>query len=344
MGKVIRHVLVWLVYIVLNYAINRIFIEEIRFLDNLLVCLIVVLFFYWFVGLFLLIYRKKFRLYGISLLLLSFFVLYHIAYAYVYGVLPLLGVSIFEEGLSFHQKEFLQNYCLLIFRALIYAFLYFLLLRYMDLSRKREQDLKEKLASTERINHYRSRFLTSQIFPHFVRNTFQSLAGGAMIRGDEETANTVFTLSSLMDYTTEQANAGNGLVYVQQELTYLKMLTDLIRRQHESEAVVELVKEGNFKGEKIPPLTLLTFIENVFKYGKISTEHPLFIHVSFEEPGFSFLCRNRKKANLENIPSSNIGLENVKQRLEIHLPDLHEFRVEESLYYFKVMLAIRSTI
>lgn len=338
------HVLIWSAYIVLSFGLNRIFMQNIRFLDNLLINLIFISVFYWLVWILLLINRKRYRIYGISLLLFSFFGLYYLSYFYVYRVLPSVGVSIFEEDLPFDRREFLQNYYLVFFRFFTYAFLYFLLLRYMSLSRKREHDLHEKLALSQRVNHYRSRFLTSQIFPHFVKNTFQSLAGGAIIRGDQETVHTVFILSDLMDYTTEQAHAGNGLVYVQKEIGQLESLAELIRLQHENEAVVELLKEGSFAGEKIPPLTLLTFMENVLKYGKISAEHPLLIHAVYEEPGFSFLCRNRKKVNLESTLSSKIGLKNIRQRLEMHLPGLYELRVDECLDYFKVMLAIKNRI
>lgn len=331
------HVLIWSVYVLLNFGLNRLFMQDIRFLDNLLVNLIFIALFYWLVWILSLIGRKEQRLWGIGLLLCSFFALYNISYFYIYRALPSVGVSIFEENLPFEQKEFLQNYYLVFFRFFIYAFLY-------SLFSRNRHNLREKMILNESRNQYRSRFLTSQIFPHFVKNTFQSLAGRAANSGDQEAVDSVFILSGLMDYTTEQAHVGDSLVYVQKEVEQLESLAELIRLQHEDKAVVELLKEGSFAGEKIPPLTLLTFLENVLKYGKISAKHPLCIQAVYQEPGFLFFCRNRKRTNMEYSSSSKIGLNNIRQRLEMHLPGLHELKVEDSQYYFNVVLAIKNRI
>lgn len=340
-GKSAWHVLIWSAYIVLGFGLNRMFMQDIRFMDNLLINLIFIALFYWLVWILSLIARKEHRLWGISLLVCSFFVLYNISYFYIYQALPSVGVSIFEENLPFEQKEFLQNYYLVFFRFLIYAFLYSIFANNRKLSRRVVHNLQEKLVLSESRNEYRSRFLTSQIFPHFVKNTFQSLAGRAMNWGDQESANSVLILSDLMEYTTEQAHVGDGLVYLQKETDQLESLVELIRLQHENKAVVELRIEGSFAGEKIPPLTLLTILENVLKYGKITAEHPVQIHATYQEPGFRFICRNRKKMNLENTPSSKIGLSNIRQRLEMHLPGLYELKVEEDLHWFQVMLTIK---
>lgn len=340
MGKLSWHVLLWLIYINLNYAINRLFIKDIRFLDNLLGCLVVIVFFYSFVGILLMIYRKKSRVYGILLLLISFLILYYFSYAYIYQVLPSLGVNIFEAGLSFDQKEFLQNFYLTVLRTFIYAFLYFLGLRFIDISRKRERDLNEKLLMSEERNRYHSKFLTSQIFPHFLKNTLQTLGGKVLIRRDVESSNIIYSLSDLLAYTAHQANSDDDLVYLRKELRNLESLIGLVRQQHANPAVVLWTKEGAVAGEKIPPMILLTFVENVFKYGQISEEHPLLIHTVFDKQGFGFFCQNRKKTNSIDSSSTKIGLVNVRQRLEMHLPGMHELSVDNECHYFKVDLKI----
>lgn len=342
MGKLSWHVLLWLIYINLNYAINRLFIKDIRFLDNLLGCLVVIVFFYTFVGILLMIYRKKFRVYGILLLLTSFLIFYYFSYAYIYQVLPSMGVNIFEEGLSFDQREFLQNFYLTILRTFIYAFLYFLGLRFIDISKKRERDLKEKLLMNEERNRYRSKFLTSQIFPHFLKNTLQTLGGKVLMRSDVESSDIIYSLSDLLSYISHQANSDDDLVYVRKELRNLESLIGLVRQQHANPDVVLWTSAGRVAGEKIPPLILMTFVENVFKYGHISEEHPLLIRTIFDEQGFSFFCQNRKKTNRIDAYSSKIGLLNVRQRLEMHLPDMHELRVEDERHYFKVNLKIEN--
>lgn len=207
----ILHVFFWSAYVLLNYGLNRMFITDYSFWDNLLLNLVFIAVFYWLVYVLRLIGDKKKRLYGIGLLVLSFFLLQRVAYFLVYQSFPRAGVVIFDESLSFDQKEFLQNYYLLFFRNLLYAFLFFLLLRVQEFAKKREQDLTDKARLQEELNRYRAKFLTTQIYPHFVKNTFQGLVREALISGDEKEVDTLILPSRLMDYTTEQVNADNSL-------------------------------------------------------------------------------------------------------------------------------------
>lgn len=334
------HVLLWSVYILLNFGLNRMFITDYSFWDNLLLNLVFIAVFYWLVGILLVINDKKKRLYGIGLLVVTFFLLQQVAYFLVYQSFPRLGVVLFNENLFFDQKEFLQNYYLLFFRDLIYAFLFFMLLRVQKLSKKGEQDSKEKARLQEEADRYRSRFLTAQIYPHFVKNTFQGLVGEANIRGDAKAVETLTLLSELMDYTTQQISAKNATVYVKKELKQFEKLLTLIRLQNKDKEVIDYSKSGSFRGEKIPSITLLTFLENVFKYGVISAAHPLRIEVNYSKEGFLFSCKNRKKMKPISVPSTRIGLDNIRQRLELHLPGQFELIVKEDERYFEVLLKI----
>lgn len=338
----ILHALLWSVYMLLNYGLNRMFITDYSFWDNLLLNLVFIAVFYWLVSVLQIIDDKKNRLYGIGLLVLSFFLLQHVAYFLVYQSFPSVGVVLYDEDLSFDQKEFLQNYYLLFFRNLIYAFLFFLFLRVKEFSRRREQDLRDKVRLQEELNRYRAKFLTAQIYPHFVKNTFQGLVGEALIRGDNTTIDTITLLSGLMDYTTEQVSAENTTVYVKKELKQLERLFKLIRLQTHDNGVIEYSKSGTFNGEIIPSITLLTLLENVFKYGVISAIHPLRISADYSKKGFVFTCKNRKKTSLGTVPSSKIGLDNIRQRLELYLPGQFELKVKEDELYFEVVLKIRN--
>ena len=340
-GMVGWHVLAWSIYVAFNYSVNKVYLIDYGFLDNLLLSFILIAAFYWLVKVLLLISSKKYRILGAGLLIVTFIVLRYIAYFLIYKTLPSVGVLLFKEDVAFDNREFLQNYILVLFRIFTYSFLYFLLLRNMDLSRKKEKALQEKLAITEERNYYRSKFLTAQIFPHFVKNSFQGIVSDALRRGDEKTANTILTVSELMDYINMEVNDMNDLIYVKKELKYLDKFISMVRNQQENPAVVEYSTVGAFSGEKIPPLTLLTFIENVYKYGIINAEHPLQVQTVFDEHGFVFSCRNRKKKGLEGVHSTKIGLENIKQRLEMHLPNLYELKVEEDDFYFEIVLTLK---
>jgi hypothetical protein len=318
------------------------FITDYSFWDNLLLNLVFIAVFYWLVYVLRLIANRKSWFYGIGLLVLSFLLLQHVAYFLVYQSFPKLGVVLFNEHLSFDQKEFLQNYYLLFFKDLFYAFFFFLVLKVQDFAQKSERDLKAKGRMKKELDRYRANFLTAQIYPHFVKNTLHGVVGKARKRGDSNVVDSVGLLSELMDYTTEQINAKNATVYVKKELKQVEKLLALIRLQKQNEGVIGYSKSGYSKGEKIPAITLLTFMENVFKYGVISAEHPLQISADYLAQGFVFTCRNRKKNLSSSMRSSKIGLENIKQRLDMYIPDQYELRVNEDEAYFEVLLKIRT--
>ncbi len=341
-NRIAWHVLACGLYINVNYGLNRIRLASFSYWSNVLYSALFIIAFYWFVWVLRQIGSKEYMYRGIAALVFSLFLLYQIAYFFVYRFFPDAGVELYKPGSVFNGNEFLQNYLLSFIRVFSYSLLYYIAIRNIELIKESVLDLQEKLILKDKINHYQSGFLTAQIFPHFVRNTLQVLTGKAMMRDDEESSNILLWLSSIMDYNMEQTKVVNKLVYVSKEIKYLELLTDLVRKHHENDAVVELVQEGSFSGEKIPPLTLLTFVENVFKYGTISIRSPLIIRICFDELGFSFYSRNRKKTNPKRNFSSQMGLQNVKQRLKMHLPDLHELEIREDAHYFEVMLAIRN--
>ena len=72
----------------------------------------------------------------------------------------------------------------------------------------------------------------------------------------------------------------------------------------------------------VPPLMLISFIENAFKHG-VSYQHESFIDIKVElieplpqETHLHFTCRN-SKAERPNEMKGGVGLVNVKKRLDL---------------------------
>ncbi len=336
----ILHALLWSFFILVNYGLNRIFIIHYSFWDSLLLNIIPIGIFYWIIDSMRLIDEQKKRLYALGLFVLSFFLLLRVAYSLIYPRFHQVNVVQIDESLSTGQNHIPLNFYLLFFLDLIFAFLFSFLLIVEELAGNNQQVLIKKENLTTELNRYRANFLTAQIYPHFVKNTFQGLARNALKRGDENDVDTLVLLSELMDYTTEQVNAENATVYVKKELNQLEKLLSIIRLQKEDDQVIEYSKVGTSNGTKIPSITLLTFLENVFKYGVISPEHPLQILTVYSKEKFLFTCKNRKKTARMPIHSSKIGLDNIRQRLDLNMPGQFELMVNEDEIYFEVQLKI----
>jgi LytS/YehU family sensor histidine kinase len=96
---------------------------------------------------------------------------------------------------------------------------------------------------------------------------------------------------------------------------------------------------------QIAPMLLIPFVENAFKHG-ISFREPSHIKVSLEikENTIYFDVNNSRHARPENDPErdkSGIGLENVKQRLQLLYPAKHELLIRETGKEFFVHLVLQ---
>jgi sensor histidine kinase YesM len=94
-------------------------------------------------------------------------------------------------------------------------------------------------------------------------------------------------------------------------------------------------------------MLLIPFVENAFKHG-ISLREPSHIRVTLDvkDQVLYFDVNNSKHHKPENDPEkdkSGIGLNNVKQRLQLLYPARHELIIRETSREFFVHLTIQLT-
>ncbi|MFD2963675.1 MULTISPECIES: histidine kinase [Olivibacter] len=284
---------------------------------------------------------------GCLLLVLFSFVASVMAYHYIYGVMPFLGMSITKAEVDFNQREFVQNCILGLFRAFTYGVLYVVLRRLKEESKQRIEELKQRLEAEqlarrleqERNDHLMS-LLTAEMYPHFIKNALNMLAGMALRHHDDRMLESVLDLESLLDYSNERIRDLNQLVNVNKELKRVQRLIRLIRRQLGKDAAVLYVRKGMEMAYLIPPFVLITIVENAMKYGEISETSPLRINVAYLEGSFLFTCYNRKKKGSRTVSSSKIGLNNITRRLNMLLRDRFELHIQDEADDYTVSLKL----
>jgi two-component system, LytTR family, sensor kinase len=189
------------------------------------------------------------------------------------------------------------------------------------------------------------KFLQSQIQPHFVLNSLNSVY--AMVASiDDEASTMLVQLSGLLRYALHET--ANPTVSLTREVDFLReyMLLEAAR-QHER-ASLTFQHEGDLEGYHIPPLLLVTFVENAFKHGinatyrqawvvfqlKISDEGLLHFHAENSMPPPD-TRRGAKPA------STGLGIENTRRRLGILFPDRHTLHIQQNTETFTVDLTIQ---
>ena len=173
------------------------------------------------------------------------------------------------------------------------------------------------------------KFLRTQINPHFLFNTLNSLYALTLKKSDRA-PETVLKLSAMMRYMLYESNA--EAVPLEREVDYLRDYLDLERLRHGRAADIRFDVEGEVDEQAIAPMILVTFVENAFKHGIGKVLGAGFVHMVLlvERDEIRFHIENSKPSDeigREIGPGEGpggIGLVNVGRRLDLLYDDRHE--------------------
>jgi len=195
----------------------------------------------------------------------------------------------------------------------------------------------KNLIKTQKINAELS-FLKMQLNPHFLFNTLNSIYSLANKKSDD-TPEAIITLSELMRYMIYETN--KEFVTLQNEIDYIKNFISLQNLRLKDSSGVRFNVRGKLD-YNIEPLLLISFIENAFKYGTDYTgKTNINIEIKVEDDILSLKASNYISLKEKNNLSSGIGIENIKNRLNILYPNSHTLNIEESDKLFKVELLLK---
>jgi hypothetical protein len=181
-------------------------------------------------------------------------------------------------------------------------------------------------------------FLKAQIHPHFLFNTLNniySLASG----GHENTAPAILKLSNILRYVTEEIS--NHYVPLDKEISCVKDYIDLQQLRLSNKTTIDFTAEGNFNNSFIPPMVLMTYIENAFKFGVSNHESSMItIRISAADGVIDFICRNKQFSTGKNTYRTGIGLSNTRQRLDYLYKDKYILETDNTNGQYTVKLHI----
>jgi len=182
-------------------------------------------------------------------------------------------------------------------------------------------------------------FLKSQINPHFLFNSLNSIYSLAYQRSDT-TPEAILKLSEIMRYMLYECN--DNTVDLSKELQYLQNFIDLQKIRFGNKAYIDFKIEGNVSNQKIVPLLLIAFIENAFKHGVANDEaSPIKLLISVNKEHLQFFIQNKKHTNNMDA-AGGIGLNNVKRRLDLLYPGKYnlDIRDEKDTYTCELSLVL----
>ena len=193
------------------------------------------------------------------------------------------------------------------------------------------------------------KFLRSQINPHFLFNTLNSLYALTLKKSDLA-PEMLIRLSEIMRYMLYDCNEPK--VLLEKEVKFMGNYVELERLRYGEDVEIDFKLEGEIQDQKIAPLLFIPFFENAFKHGLSNRIGQGWISISFlfqeelvtlviensvpeEKDQHMWVQKSKSKSD-----SSGIGLENIKRRLNLLYPDEHTLDIEKSPKQFKITLTI----
>jgi LytS/YehU family sensor histidine kinase len=156
-------------------------------------------------------------------------------------------------------------------------------------------------------------FLKQQLSPHFLLNSLNNLYG-VSLSTPEIVSDKILELSDLLRYQVEATNKNN--VPLSEEV---KFVNDYLEnaKYKSNKLIINLESKGEVLNENLPPLLFLPLIENAVKYSAECEQPIINAKWIFENNSICFDIENNFYMNSKIKSGTNIGLANLKRRLEI---------------------------
>jgi LytS/YehU family sensor histidine kinase len=179
-------------------------------------------------------------------------------------------------------------------------------------------------------------FLKQQLSPHFLFNAINNLYG-VSLAAPELISEKILELSDLLRYQVEstskiRVSLKEERAFIDSYLSYVNFRSNNLHITNET--------KGQANEYQLPPLLFLPLIENAVKYAAESPNPFIRIMWAFENRGISFSIRNSCLPDGSKVKGTKLGLENLRQRLEL-LNIKHELNTDTSTEdIFKIELKL----
>lgn len=181
--------------------------------------------------------------------------------------------------------------------------------------------------------------LTAQIHPHFLFNTLNNIFSKTQTESPDG-SKMIMSLSDMLRYILYEGR--KPLVPLKQELMMIAEYINLERIRYGNKLDVHVLTPDKADDLYIAPLLLLPFVENCFKHGASNMLQNPWINLTVELKDTTLVMKlmNGKVTLNENGQNKGIGINNVRQRLDLLYRDKYDLQIREDEEVFVVDLRV----
>lgn len=189
--------------------------------------------------------------------------------------------------------------------------------------------------------------LHSQIHPHFLFNTLDSLYWAHICKGEQELAGIVSRLADLFRYSI-QSSGDDGFVWVEEELEQVRRYADIMKMRWHDRVQVIIEDYPGAASLRIPKLTIQPLVENAMIHGiePLESGGKITLRICEADGVISFIIEDNgvgmsadrlqeirgrlaDKLNIEFISGGNgIGMFNVCKLIQLHYGEQYGLSID----------------
>jgi two-component system LytT family sensor kinase len=201
------------------------------------------------------------------------------------------------------------------------------------------EDKNEQLELQRKIIISENAFLKAQINPHFLFNSL-SFIYNTIHKLSASAAEAVILLSDVTRYSLRKSDV-NGQMPIHEEIEQISNLIELNQLRFNGELQIKFEVGIIPSAFTIPPLLLISFVENIFKYGKLNnSETQALISIKEVDGVIQFRTKNIIQKRKGTV-GYGVGLENTRLRLSYIFPDKHRLNIIETENTYTIELDIQ---
>jgi two-component system, LytTR family, sensor kinase len=324
--QIIFHLLFWILYTLIFYALNKKYNVNTLVPFNTFITTAVQIGLIYFIRYYLFPkYYQKGRPVFFSFLALS-------SILYFIPIVWMVAMIIFKINVTFSRLLTID----LLFAYLVTMVIVFISVLVTLLIEKERK--KNELSHFEKEKKEMELFaLKSQIDSHFLFNTLNNIYGLALKKSDL-TPQSVLYLSEILNFVIYETK--KDFYPLSKEIQLIKYYIELEKMRYGDSFSIGFEATDVDEDSCITPLILFTFLENSFKHGISKTMQRPWVKIRLKSSvsEIFFEIENSVPLNPENVGqegSKGIGLENIRRRLALLYPQMHKLitRRDENSFY-----------
>jgi sensor histidine kinase YesM len=213
----------------------------------------------------------------------------------------------------------------------VLSFIFRLAIAYFMMKQASEEALLQR-------SQFELKLLRAQVQPHFLFNTLNNMYYEAYL-DSPRTAMLIERLSDIMWYFVDQSI--QETVPLATEVQFLDNYIALEKIRIRPEPEIEFERHFD-AGISIPPMLLMTFVENIFKHGidKIGGCNKIRISLIHQNSYLYFSTKNTINKHADQTAPVGLGLKNLRKRLSILYDANFELDTLNDGQYFTAALKI----